>query len=233
LLLLILQVVQLIGIFRGYISLTLTEEETSFLDQDGMSKVKEFYMASYWKMRKDFLDYSKDLVTQDSLIGSTMKTTSKKTVSWASKICSPSDASEDTKVSKVSENSNARYFYSKNPNHAFVPKPDFDGYRNDVKKMYEDNPYLLGVDEHQVPDHPSSFMNMTKWRSQAISAANDKRRQVLSSRIIWDGSIDCFEVFRNNVKGHYGHTGAGYLFIMPPIWPVEVSYSGLGDGSVI
>jgi hypothetical protein len=43
-----------------------------------------------------------------------------------------------------------------------VPKPDFDGYRNDVKKAYEneDNPYLLGVPDHQLPDHPSSFMNM-------------------------------------------------------------------------
>jgi hypothetical protein len=55
-----------------------------------------------------------------------------------------------------------------------VPKPDFDGYRNDVKKMYESNPYLLGVPDHQVPDHPSSFMNMIKGRSQAISATNDE-----------------------------------------------------------
>ena len=30
------------------------EEETSFLDEDGMSKLKEYYMANYWKMRKDF-----------------------------------------------------------------------------------------------------------------------------------------------------------------------------------
>jgi hypothetical protein len=78
--------------------------------------------------------------------------------------------------------------------------------------MYEDNPYPLGVDEHQVPDHPSSFMSMIKGRSQAISAANDERRQVLPSRVIWDGSIDRFEVFRNNVEGHYGQIGAGYLF---------------------
>jgi hypothetical protein len=33
-----------------------------------------------------------------------------------------------------------------------------------------------------------------------------------SSGIIWDGTIDHFEVFRNNVEGHYGQIGAGYLF---------------------
>jgi hypothetical protein len=75
--------------------------------------------------------------------------------------------------------------------------------------MYRNNPYLLGVDEHQVPDHPSSFMNMIKARSRAIS---NERRHILSSRIIWDGSIDRFEVFRNNVESHYGQIGAGYLF---------------------
>jgi hypothetical protein len=177
-----------------------------------MSKLKVNYMASYWKMRKDFLVYLEDFVTQDSLNGSTISTSSKKTVSCASKIFSPSVVSEDTKVSMASEKSNARYFYPKNPNHAFVPKPDFDGYRNDVKKMYENNPYSLGVPDHQVPDHPSSFMNMIKRRSQAISAANDERRQALPSRVIWDGSIDCFKVFRNSVEGHYGQIGAGYLF---------------------
>jgi hypothetical protein len=57
-------------------------------------------------------------------------------------------------------------------------------------------------------------MNMIKGRSRAISAANDERRQVLPSRVIWDKSIDRFEVFRNrnSVEGHYGQIGAGYLF---------------------
>jgi hypothetical protein len=55
-------------------------------------------------------------------------------------------------------------------------------------------------------------MNMIKGRSQAKSAANDERHQVLPSRVIWDGSIDRFEVFRNNVEGHYGQIGAAYLF---------------------
>jgi hypothetical protein len=55
-------------------------------------------------------------------------------------------------------------------------------------------------------------MNMIMGRSQAISAANDERRQVLPSRVIWDASIDRFEVFRNSVEGHYGQIGTGYLF---------------------
>ena len=95
-----------------------------------------------------------------------------------------------------------------------MPKPDFEGYRNDIKKTYEDEKYPLDVDEDRMPDHPSTFMKMVKGRSQAISAANDERRQVLPSRFIWDGSIDRFEVFRNNVEGHYGQIGAGYLFDM-------------------
>jgi hypothetical protein len=68
-----------------------------------MSKLKEYYMANYWKMRKDFLDYLEDFMTQDSLIGSTINTRSKKTVSSASEISSPSVVSENTKVSKASE----------------------------------------------------------------------------------------------------------------------------------
>jgi hypothetical protein len=30
-----------------------------------------------------------------------------------------------------------------------------------------------------------------------MSAVNDERRQILSSNVIWDGTIDRFEVFRH------------------------------------
>jgi hypothetical protein len=55
---------------------------------------------------------------------------------------------------------------------------------------------------------------MSRIREKAIGkvAANDERRQVHNPRVTWDGSIDRFEIFRNNVKGHYGQSGAGYLF---------------------
>jgi hypothetical protein len=96
----------------------------------------------------------------------------------------PSVISEDTTQSKASEKSNIHDFYPYHLNHAFMPKPDFEGYRNNVKKAYENDQYPLGVDEHQVPDHPSFFMNKMKGRSQAISAANDERHQVLPSRFI-------------------------------------------------
>jgi hypothetical protein len=46
-----------------------------------------------------------------------------------------------------------------------------------------------------------------------MSAVNDERRQVLPSKVIWNGTIDRFEVFRNNVEGHYGQIGTGYLLI--------------------
>jgi hypothetical protein len=55
-------------------------------------------------------------------------------------------------------------------------------------------------------------MKIVKERTRTMSALNDERHQVLPSKVIWDGTIDCFEVFRNNVEGHYGQIGAGYLF---------------------
>ena len=60
--------------------------------------------------------------------------------------------------------------------------------------------------------HPSIFMKIIQGKENSLSVANDERRQVLNPRVIWDGSIDRFEVFRNNVEGHYGKIGAGYLF---------------------
>jgi hypothetical protein len=55
-------------------------------------------------------------------------------------------------------------------------------------------------------------MKMVKERTRTMSAVNDERRQDLPSKVIWDGTIDRFELFRNNVEGHYGQIGAGYLF---------------------
>jgi hypothetical protein len=55
-------------------------------------------------------------------------------------------------------------------------------------------------------------MKMFKERTRAMSAVNDERRQALPSKVIWDGIIDRFEVFRNSVEGHYGQMGAAYLF---------------------
>jgi hypothetical protein len=74
----------------------------------------------------------------DSLIGSTISNRFNKNVSCASKISFPSDLSHDTKTSKVSEKDNSHGLYSKNFNHAFLPKPDFEGYRNNAKKEFED-----------------------------------------------------------------------------------------------
>jgi hypothetical protein len=100
----------------------------------------------------------------------------------------------------------------KNLNHAFLPKPDFEAYRNIAKKENEVHQDYLAADGYQEPDHPSTLMKMIKGRANALSTANYERRQVLPSQIIWDGNIDCFEEFRNKVEGHYGQIGAGYLF---------------------
>jgi hypothetical protein len=137
----------------------------------------------------------------------------KKSGSCASHISSTSVLSHDTKTSKVSEKDNQHDFYPKNFNHAFLPKLDFEGYRNNAKKEFEENQNCIGDEEfHQEPEHPSTFMKMVKGRTRTMSAVNVERRQLLPSKVIWDGTIDRFEVFRNNIEGHYGQIGAAYLF---------------------
>jgi hypothetical protein len=138
-----------------------------------------------WKRSKDFLDYIEDSMSQGTLIGSTISTRSKKNVSCASKISSTSVLSHDTKASKVSKKDNPHDFYLKNFNHAFLPKPDFEGYKSNVKKKFEENQNYIGDEEfHQEPDHPSTFMKMVKERTRTISAVNYDRRQVLLSKFI-------------------------------------------------
>jgi hypothetical protein len=152
-------------------------------------------------------------MSHGTLIGSTISIRSKKNVSCACKKSSPNVLSHDTKTSKVSDKHNPHDFYPKNFNDAFLPKPDFEGYRNNAKKEFEENQNYIGDEEfHQEPDHPSTFMKMVKEITRKMSAVNDERRQVLPSKVIWDRTIDRFEVFRNNVEGHYGQIGADCLF---------------------
>jgi hypothetical protein len=104
---------------------------------------------------------------------------------------SPSVISHDTKTSKISDKDNPHDFYPKNFNHTFLPKPDLRGYRKNSKKKFEENQNYVGDEEfHQEPDHPSTFMKMVKERTRIMSAVNDERRQVLPSKVIWDGTID-------------------------------------------
>jgi hypothetical protein len=170
-------------------------------------------MKIYRKVRKDFLDYKEDSISHDSFIGSTISTRSKKSVSCTNKISFPSVLSHDTKTSKVSEKDKPHNIYSKNFNRAFLAKPDFEGYRINVKKELEENQNYIGNEEsHQEQDHPSTFMKMVKERTRTMSTANDDKRKVLPSKVIWDETTDCIEVFRNNIEDHNGQIGAGYLF---------------------
>jgi hypothetical protein len=149
-------------------------------------------------------------MSHDSLIGSTINTRSKKSVSCASKISSSSVLSHDTNTSKVSETENPQNFALRTSIMHFT-QYDFEGYRNNDKKEFEENQNYIGDEEfHQESDHPRTFMKKVKERTQRISAAIDERLQVIPSNVIWDGTLDSFEVFRNNVEGHYGQIGVGY-----------------------
>ena len=148
----------------------------------------------YWLLPKNFLDYLEDSTSQVSLIGSTISTRSQMGILCAIRISSPCVLSQDTKKSRVSEGLSKNDFYPKNFNHAFLPKQNFEQYKGNAKKDYQES-VAEGV--HQDPDHPSSFMKMIKGRENAIATANDKRRQFLPSRVICDGTIDRFEKFRN------------------------------------
>jgi hypothetical protein len=119
-------------------------------------------------------------MSHDSLIGFTISSRSKKSLSCSSKISSPSVLSHDTKASKVREKDNPHDFYPQNFNHAFLPKTEFEVYRKNAKKEFEEKQNHIGDEEfHQEPDHPSTFMKMVKERIRTMSAMNDERRQVL------------------------------------------------------
>jgi hypothetical protein len=142
---------------------TILNEETEFLSDNNLNSLKRHYMTFYWKVRKCFLDYIEDSMSQDSLIGSTISTRSKKSVSCANMILFPSVLLHDIKTSKVSEKYKTHDFYPKNFNHGFLSKPDFEGYRNNAKKEFEENQNYVGDEEvHQEPDHPSTIMTMVK-----------------------------------------------------------------------
>jgi hypothetical protein len=98
---------------------TTFNDETEFLSDSTLNSLKHHYMTFYWKAQKYFLDYIGDSISHDSLIGSTISTRSKKSVSCDSKISSPSVLSYDTKTSKVSEKDNPHDFHPYNFNHAF------------------------------------------------------------------------------------------------------------------
>jgi hypothetical protein len=60
---------------------TTCNEKTEFLSDSNTNSLERHYMTFYWKERKDFLDYIEDSMSHDSMIGSTISTRSKKSVS--------------------------------------------------------------------------------------------------------------------------------------------------------
>jgi hypothetical protein len=79
-------------------------------------------MARYWQIRKDIFNHLEDFTAQDSLIGSTISTRSKKHQSSVSIVSTSSVLSYITEISKTSAKSNAHDFYPKHLNHVFMPK---------------------------------------------------------------------------------------------------------------
>jgi hypothetical protein len=89
-------------------------------------------------------------MSHNSLFGSTISTRSKKSVSCATKNSLPNDLSHDTNTLKVSEKDNPHDFYPKNFNNVFSPKPDFEGYKNNPQKEFEENQNYIGGGSHQI-----------------------------------------------------------------------------------
>jgi hypothetical protein len=128
-------------------------------------------------------------IGNDSLIGFTIRAIFKKDASCVSKMSWPSTLTVNTELSKRSTKSNKHDIYHKSFNHAFLSKPEFESFRNDVKKRCEDEKIVLDVNKHQMKDHPITFMKIIKGRENSMSAANDERRQVLNPCVIWDKCI--------------------------------------------
>jgi hypothetical protein len=80
-------------------------EENTFLDADNLLILKRHYLKCYVLLRKELLDHLEDLMTQDSLVGSTVSTRSrsKKGGSVVSRMSSPIVKSAITATSKASE----------------------------------------------------------------------------------------------------------------------------------
>jgi hypothetical protein len=118
---------------------TTFHEETEFLSDNNTNSLKSHYMTFYWKVRKDFLDYIEDSMFHNSLVGSTISTRSKRSVSCASKISSPSVLSHDTKASKVSEKANPHDFILRTLIMHFYPNLTLKGtgtmLRRNLKKI--------------------------------------------------------------------------------------------------
>jgi hypothetical protein len=93
-----------------------------------------------------------------------------------------------------------------------LPKPGFEGYENNAKNEFEEYQNYIDKELHQEPYYSRTFIKIIKKRTRIMPSINDERRQVLPSKVILDKTIDRFEVFRNNVEGHYGQIDAGYLF---------------------
>ena len=84
---------------------------------------------------------------------------------------------------------------------AFMPKPD--------------GKVDFGVPKDIIlpkGDDSSGFMTKYGKKYSSKGSSKDEKRTPLPARITWDGSFDSFELFRNQVEGHYGQVGAGYLF---------------------
>jgi hypothetical protein len=73
--------------------------------------------------------------------------------------------------------------WAKNLKNTFMQKTNFEEYRGELfKKIQKSQNYLKEVDIYEV-DHPRIFM----------TSNNNDRRQVLISRIIWDGNLYRFK----------------------------------------
>jgi hypothetical protein len=72
---------------------------------------------------------------------------------------------------KKLERDNPHDFYF---NHAFLPKTDYEGYRNNAKKEFEENQNDIVEEIHKEPDHPITFLKMFTGQGKNTDNVSDK-----------------------------------------------------------
>ena len=188
------------------------DDDTYFLkefDRDILRHYRDDYMHTRLKWHAQIND-TLNSYTVTSTIKRTKAKLSARKESHASKSKSSEHSDKSTIASKKSQDDPGKVaiddltpisMTDTAANRAFMPTPD--------GKV--EPPSSVAFSKKQ-PNTSLNFMRKQHERGSSGDSSKDKVRTTLPARVTWDGSFDTFTACRNKVEGHYGQTGAGYLF---------------------